>query len=376
MTSLRLRRLIPAAALVTAVTVLHAQNAAVTVTVDAAPTAATINPAIYGVAYATHGAAAGSERAAAPLRRQQHLALQLAAERRQPRRGLVFREHRRSRAPPPDSAATTSSSTAAPAVPSRWSPSRSSNTSPSSAAIASKLASFDSRVYGAQDDCDWQWFPQACNGMKRRAAGRRQQSARCQRAEQHGASGRLGLAFRPALRPGGGRRAQVLHPRQRVQHLAFDASRRAADRRDDGAGARSMIAYSGAIKNVDPGALVVGPEEWGWSGYLFSGYDQQYGSQHGWSFLPDRAAHGGMDYLPWLLQAAEDAIRHRSAPRHRRVHRSLLPAGRRVLAGRRRQHARCSCAATARRVRCGIRPTPTRRGSTTRCSSFRVCAPG
>ena len=64
----------------------------------------------------------------------------------------------------------------------------------------------------------------------------------------------------------------------------------------------AMIAYSGAIKNIDPGALVVGPEEWGWSGYIFSGYDQQYGSQHGWSFLPDRAAHGGMDYLPWLLQ--------------------------------------------------------------------------
>jgi hypothetical protein len=63
-----------------------------------------------------------------------------------------------------------------------------------------------------------------------------------------------------------------------------------------------MIVYSGAIKNVDPAALVVGPEEWGWSGYIFSGYDQQYGSAHGWSFLPDRAAHGGMDYLPWLLQ--------------------------------------------------------------------------
>ncbi|HEX7797193.1 MAG TPA: PKD domain-containing protein, partial [Vicinamibacterales bacterium] len=55
-------------------------------------------------------------------------------------------------------------------------------------------------------------------------------------------------------------------------------------------------------KNVDPGALVVGPEEWGWSGYFFSGFDQQYGSQHGWSFLPDRANHGNMDYLPWLLQ--------------------------------------------------------------------------
>ena len=32
------------------------------------------------------------------------------------------------------------------------------------------------------------------------------------------------------------------------------------------------------IKAVDPGALVVGPEEWGWSGYFYSGYDQQYGS--------------------------------------------------------------------------------------------------
>jgi hypothetical protein len=53
---------------------------------------------------------------------------------------------------------------------------------------------------------------------------------------------------------------------------------------------------------VDPSALVAGPEEWGWSGYIFSGYDQQYGSRHGWGFLPDRAAHGGMDYLPWLLR--------------------------------------------------------------------------
>src|SRR4029078_2560689 len=30
----------------------------------------------------------------------------------------------------------------------------------------SKLASFNSNIYGAQDACDWQWFPQACNGMR------------------------------------------------------------------------------------------------------------------------------------------------------------------------------------------------------------------
>src|SRR5262245_61734596 len=53
MTSLRLRRVVSAAALVTAVTVLHAQNAAVTVNVDAAAARLAINPAVYGVAYAT-----------------------------------------------------------------------------------------------------------------------------------------------------------------------------------------------------------------------------------------------------------------------------------------------------------------------------------
>ena len=59
--------------------------------------------------------------------------------------------------------------------------------------------------------------------------------------------------------------------------------------------------YAAKIKAADPNALVVGPEEWGWSGYFYSGYDQQYGNAHGWSNLPDRAAHGNQDYLPWLL---------------------------------------------------------------------------
>jgi PKD repeat protein len=59
--------------------------------------------------------------------------------------------------------------------------------------------------------------------------------------------------------------------------------------------------YASQIKAADSSALVAGPEEWGWSGYLLSGYDQQYGSLHGWSYMPDRTNHGGMDYLPWLL---------------------------------------------------------------------------
>lgn len=64
-----------------------------------------------------------------------------------------------------------------------------------------------------------------------------------------------------------------------------------------------IIGYGGAVKAADPTAQVMGPEEWGWSGYFYSGEDQQYGSEHGWSGpLPDRTAHNNMDYVPWLLQ--------------------------------------------------------------------------
>ena len=71
-----------------------------------------------------------------------------------------------------------------------------------------------------------------------------------------------------------------------------------------------MLDYASQIRAADPNAKIVGPEEWGWSGYFFSGYDQQYGSQHGWSFLHDRANHGGADYLPWLLAQLKLDGRH------------------------------------------------------------------
>ena len=30
----------------------------------------------------------------------------------------------------------------------------------------------------------------------------------------------------------------------------------------------------GDDQNEDPNEIVLGPEEWGWSGYFYSGYDQ------------------------------------------------------------------------------------------------------
>jgi hypothetical protein len=76
-----------------------------------------------------------------------------------------------------------------------------------------------------------------------------------------------------------------------------------------------MVDFATRIKNQDPGALVVAPEEWGWSGYLLSGYDQQYGALHGWQFHPDKDAHQGWDYVPWLL----DQMRQREVATGRRL---------------------------------------------------------
>jgi len=63
---------------------------------------------------------------------------------------------------------------------------------------------------------------------------------------------------------------------------------------------QKMRDYSLAIKSVDSNAVVAGPEEWGWDGYFYSGKDQQLFGQNDFS-TPDKVAHGGEDYLPWLL---------------------------------------------------------------------------
>ena len=173
--------------------------------------------------------------------------------------------------------------------------------------------------YGAQTGNDWQWFPDAGNGVRTNG-----QSVTGN--DPNDANVALDVAFQQGWvqhlvgRWGTERerRRALLHPRQRAEHLALHASRRPPDGADDGGDPRqdrSTIAQK--IKAVDPAALVVGPEEWGWSGYFYSGYDQQYGSAARLGLLPDRANnHGGADYLPWLL----DQLRQR---RHRHGQRLL-----------------------------------------------------
>jgi hypothetical protein len=53
-----------------------------------------------------------------------------------------------------------------------------------------------------------------------------------------------------------------------------------------------------AIKAQDPNAKILGPADWGWCAYFYSAAD-------GCSPGADRAAHGGIDFLPWYLQQAK-----------------------------------------------------------------------
>jgi hypothetical protein len=58
------------------------------------------------------------------------------------------------------------------------------------------------------------------------------------------------------------------------------------------------IRYGTAIRTADPQALIAGPAEWGWPGYMDSAADAMPGV-----FLhPDRRAHGDMALIPWYLK--------------------------------------------------------------------------
>jgi hypothetical protein len=66
--------------------------------------------------------------------------------------------------------------------------------------------------------------------------------------------------------------------------------------------ADDIIAYGTMVKSIDPGALVVGPEEWGYMALASSGSDKQYSDAHGSvTNSPDLVSRGGMDNMAWIL---------------------------------------------------------------------------
>ena len=166
-----------------------------------------------------------------------------------------------------------------------------------------KLASFSQAKYGAQTGNDWQWFPDAGNGILKSTGqpvtGNDPNDANVPNTSTYQRQWVQEMVNKWGSAANGGVPYYILDNEHSIWHSTH------RDVHPVGATMAEILSrvedYASQIKGVDPGAKVVGPEEWGWSGYFYSGYDQQYGSQHGWSYLPDRTNNGGWDYLPWLL---------------------------------------------------------------------------
>ena len=166
----------------------------------------------------------------------------------------------------------------------------------------SKLAGFSIAKYGAQGGNDWQWFPDAGNGVRtsgQLVTGNDQNDANVPSNAVFQQGWVQHLLGRWGTNATGGLRYYILDNEPSLWHSTHRDVRPTGATMDEIK--NRMVDFAAKIKAVDPSALVVGPEEWGWSGYFYSGYDQQYGSAHGWSVLPDRNNHGGADYLPWVL---------------------------------------------------------------------------
>jgi len=168
-----------------------------------------------------------------------------------------------------------------------------------------KLPSFSVAKYGAQQSADG-WMPDAGNGVHTDGAlvpGNDPHDANVPDSAGSEGGWISHLTSKWGTADKGGLRYYILDNEPSIWHSTHRDVHPAGATMDEIK--NDILTYGAKIKAADPSALVVAPEEWGWFGYFYSGADQQYGSLHGYTGYPDRAAHGGMDYLPWLLQQVQ-----------------------------------------------------------------------
>ncbi|MGZ8217240.1 glycoside hydrolase family 44 protein [Methylomagnum sp.] len=169
----------------------------------------------------------------------------------------------------------------------------------------SKLASYSKTKYGPQTQADNDWFPDAGNGMLQstglRIIGNDPNDAYVPSdvSFQSGFVNYLIGQWGPAQ--SGGVKFYSMDNEPGIwssTHVDIHPIGPTMEEIRD-----KTLAYGTMVKQQDPSAQVIGPEEDGWTRFLLSGYDSDWGSAHGWDMasMPDRSAHGGMDYVPWLL---------------------------------------------------------------------------
>ena len=169
-----------------------------------------------------------------------------------------------------------------------------------------RLASYSIAKYGAQTGSDAQWFPDAGNGI-RSSDGKAitwndpndanvPSDVAFQRSWVQHLTNRWGRAGQGGVRWFfADNEPSLWNSTHRDIHPTGASMREVRDKFFD---------YAAMVKSVDSNTIVAAPEEWGWTGYFYSGFDQQAGATNGWSYYPDRTTNGGWDYLPWFLDQA------------------------------------------------------------------------
>ena len=168
----------------------------------------------------------------------------------------------------------------------------------------SKLTSFSIAKYGAQTGNDSMWFPDSGNGIlkstNKPVTGNDPNDANVRNSSTFQQDWVKHLVVKWGTAAKGGVKYYLLDNEPALWNSTHRDVHPLGLKLDELKA--KTLEYAAKIKAVDPTALVVGPEEWGWTGYLYSGYDSQWGGDHkDWNHLPDRAAHGNMDAMPWLL---------------------------------------------------------------------------
>lgn len=181
-----------------------------------------------------------------------------------------------------------------------------------------RLCSYSIAKYGAQTDSDASWFPDAGNGVRTSngldITNNDPADANMAVTSAFQASWLRHLTNLWGTASSGGVRYYLMDNEWGLWHSThrdvWPAGATMEQMRD------RFCDYAGMVKGIDTDALVLGPEEWGWTGYLYSGYDAQWAGVHGWGgSYPDRTAHGNMDLMPWWL----GQVAQRSAVAGRRL---------------------------------------------------------
>lgn len=171
-----------------------------------------------------------------------------------------------------------------------------------------RLASFSIAKYGAQQANDWQWFPDAGNGKRPDGTlitGNDPHDANTPVDENFIGQWVEHLATKWGPASSTGVRYYMLDNEPSLWQETHRDVKPAGATMDEML--ERIVTYGSKVKSVDPNAIVAAPEEWGWLGYHLSGYDFQWHGEHGqWWNGPDRMAHGGWDFIPWLLANLHD----------------------------------------------------------------------